>query len=167
MTFVDLVRDTIEAQRPSTDSSLYYTSDEVRVDTDSQLMAKNFQLMARSLGIIWTPTYFQKPQAHGMERSNGSLKALFKACCLEDPDTKDAWINFMPLLNMVNSRLSAETGYSAKLMTFGDVSRLAYALPVDLAEEEIPDAAIRALTRRIEFVRKKGHEHLLKAQARR
>ena len=81
--------------------------------------------------------------------------------------TKDAWslpINFMPLLNMVNSRPSAETGYSAKLMTFGDISRLAYALPVDLAEEEIPDAAIRALTKRIEFVRKKGHEHLLKVQ---
>jgi hypothetical protein len=148
-------------------ASLYYQPHEVRVDTDSQLMAADFREMAKCLGIIWTPTYFQRPQANGVERSNGSLKALLRAGCLDDPEVRSKWsrpMNFMPLLSMVNSRTSEETGLSAKLMTFGDVSRLSYALPLQTTEEEIPKAALQALTKRILHVRKLGHENLLKAQ---
>ena len=129
-------------------------------DPGSEFDNKLAKELSEILGIDIKFTMVNRPQANGVERSNGKILRYVKDLIMEEEIQND-WSDLKiltPLQFWLNNRVNGETGYSANELTFGIESERYGAIP------SIPyagnDKWVQEFTRYLEILRARAAGHL-------
>ena len=127
-------------------------------DRGSTFTSEAFQDFTKELGVQMLLTASYRPQSNGtIERANGTLKRMLKACLEEDSDRE--WDELLPwVLYAYRTSVHSSTGFSPFFLLFGreptsPLGLLSLTWLGDLAVQEVPaDEYAAALQSRLSIV---------------